>query len=185
MQRQSVVPHRRPKNNLPSLIRPTGYWTDECLLPQGAGIRRAWPPHARRSDVVEPPRLGGEMVAVIRMSDGDQRPRPLTDRAAAQLGDAPFGHDLVDGVLEGGDDVAGGQLGDDLAGAMAGRRVQNDETLTAVRIHRAAREVCLATAGRVVGAGDGLGCALTEQVDGDRRIDGDEALLLSDDTRVI
>ena len=41
--------------------------------------------------------------------------RPLPDRAAAQLGDPPFGHDLVDRVLERGDDVAGGELGDDLA----------------------------------------------------------------------
>jgi hypothetical protein len=41
---------------------------------------------------------------MVWVRDGDQSPSTLGKRAASQAGDSVLGHDVVDGVLQGGDD---------------------------------------------------------------------------------
>ena len=71
------------------------------------------PARTERSEVVDRPGLRREFVTMVGMGDRDQVPRPFLDRPATQLGDAPFGDHLVDGVLRRGHDIAGGQLRND------------------------------------------------------------------------
>src|SRR5690606_474679 len=104
----------------------------------------------RPSEIAELPGGGGELVAVARVGDGDQRGGALADRPAPQLGDTPLRHDVVDGVLDGGDNVASSERRTDLGGALAGGRVQHHETLAALGVHGAPGEVGLTTARRVV-----------------------------------
>ena len=52
-------------------------------------------------------------VASRRVGDGDQCPRPLTQRAPAQFGDAVFGDHVIDRVLVGGHHRPGRQPADD------------------------------------------------------------------------
>src|SRR3954447_14439022 len=101
-------------------------------------VSRAEGPVRRRaeSEVAEVMGTVTEVVAVIGVGDGDECSGAFADRSAAELGDAPFGDHLVDGVLDGGDDVAGGQGRGDLGDvAVVGGRVQHDEPLTAGGVH--------------------------------------------------
>ena len=82
--------------------------------PAGPAVRAAsGVQHARRV------RLALQRLAVVGMRDGDQRARPVGQRAAAQLGDAPLRHHVVDGVLERRHDRALGQRSPDPAAAGA------------------------------------------------------------------
>ena len=81
-----------------------------------------------RSDQAALACRGGELLAVVGMGDADERLRPLAERLAEQLGDAPFGDDGPH-VAAGGDD-AGARLQerDDARGRAAGRgRRQRDD----------------------------------------------------------
>ena len=130
-------------------------------------------------------RLALERLAVVGVRDRDQPPRPLGQRGAAQARDAVLGHDVVDGVLERGHDRALRQPRADPAAALARGRVQHDERLPALRVHRAAREVGLAAAGGPVAAGDRLRRALAVEVDLGRGVDRDEVVLARDPARVV
>ena len=70
------------------------------------------------SRVVDGSRLGGQLLAMVGMSDRDERLGALLDRPSSKLGDPVLGDDLVDRVLGGGDDIAGSELRHDAGGAV-------------------------------------------------------------------
>ena len=120
------------------------------------------------------------------MSDGDELTGSLAEAASAQMRNAVLGDDVVNVVLRGGADCAGGKDGLNFAyrAALCGRG-EGDEALAAPGLACAAHEVDLAAgAGHVLGA-DRFRADLTEEVDLDGRVDGDHVVVLADDVGVV
>ena len=130
--------------------------------------------------------LEGQLVAEVGVRNGDQLAGTLAEAAAAQMRHAVLGDDVVHIVLARRDDGARGEDGLDLADRAAlGRGREGDEALTAAGLAGAADIVDLAAgAGHVLRA-DRLGADLAEEVDLDRRVDGDHVVVLADDVRVV
>ena len=120
------------------------------------------------------------------MRDGDELAGTLTEAAAAQVRHAVLGDNIIDVVLARRDDGARREDGLDLADRAAlGRGGEGNEALAAAGLAGAADVVDLAAgAGHMLRA-DRLGTDLTEEVDLDRRVDGDHVVVLADDIRVV
>src|SRR5206468_9847641 len=113
-------------------------------------------PEAARHEVVLA-RLPLELLAEIRVREGDERPGALGDRLSLEIHDPVLRDDVHDVGARRGDDVARRQRADDAAlplAALLVRRREADEGLAAPRRVGAAHELELpAGAGQVPMAG--------------------------------
>lgn len=130
--------------------------------------------------VDEVPRLGllDEPFAEFRMCNRDQVHGPLADVLAVKVGDAVFGHYVMDvaarerhtrALLEEGDDAR------DLAVLCGG--LDRQDGLAALRQDRAAHEIRLSADAAVKHFSDGLGRGLAREIDLERAVDGRHVLL--------
>ena len=131
-------------------------------------------------------RFERQFVAEVGVRDGDELAGTGAEALAAQMRNAVLGNDVVHIVLAGCDDSAGCQNGLDLADRAAlGRGRERDEALAALGLACAAHIVDLAAGAGHVLRTDRFRAHLSEQIDLQRRIDGDHIVVLADDVRVV
>jgi hypothetical protein len=146
-------------------------------------VHRTWERATHRAplEVAESAAGGGQVGAEVGVGDVDELLGALADGAAVEGGDAVFGDDVVD-VVAGGDDAgAFVEHGDDAAdGVVFGGGEEGDDGQAVFGAGGAADEVELAADAAVEAGTDGVGADLAGQIDLDRRVDGDHAVVLGD-----
>ena len=93
-------------------------------------------------------RFGEKLFAEIRMRDGDQGNGPLAHRLAEQIGDAEFGHDVVDIGADERHPFAGEQLRPDARFGFRRRSSIGRQTIGLPPTERAAprwKSICVET----------------------------------------
>ena len=116
----------------------------------------------------------------------DERPGPLPQRAAAQVGGAVLGHHVVHvGAARHDARALRERVHDARHRAVLRGRGQRDDRPAAPRARRAADEVDLASEARVDRAAHRVGAHLAGEVHRDRRVDRDHAVVLGDHERVV